>query len=61
MGQNDTIGKIELTPIPVLSSDKTNHRNDIQLFPQLFIAINTYRRYERSKQWNDTSHISSHK
>ena len=23
------------------------------------IAINTYRRYERGKQWNDTSHISS--
>ena len=23
------------------------------------IAINTYRRYERGKQWNDTSHVSS--
>ena len=23
------------------------------------IAINTYRRYELGKQWNDTSHISS--
>ena len=36
MVQNDTIGKIELTPIPVLSSNNTNHRNDIQLFLQLF-------------------------
>ena len=25
------------------------------------IAINTYRCHERSKQWNDTSHISSHR
>ena len=36
MGQNDTIGKIELIPSIVLSSEDTNHRNDIQLFPQLF-------------------------
>ena len=36
MGQNDTIGKIELIPLFVLSSDNTNSRNDIQLFLQLF-------------------------
>ena len=36
MGQNDTIGKIELNPSFVLSSDNTNYKNDIQLFPQLF-------------------------
>ena len=32
MGQNDTIGKIELNPSFVLSSDETNCKNDIQLF-----------------------------
>ena len=36
MGQNDTIGKIELNPSFVLSSDNTNYKNDIQLFPLLF-------------------------
>ena len=36
MDQSDTIGKIELIPLIVLSSKKTNHKNDIQLFPQLF-------------------------
>ena len=36
MGQNDTIGKIELNPSFVLSSDNTNCKNDIQLFHQLF-------------------------
>ena len=35
-GQNDTIGKIELNPSFVLSSDETNSKNDIQLFHQLF-------------------------
>ena len=35
MGQNDTIGKIELNPSFVLSSGNTNCKNDIQLFPQL--------------------------
>ena len=29
MGQNDTIGKIELKPSIVLSSDNTNCKNDI--------------------------------
>ena len=29
MGQNDTIGKIELNPSFVLSSDNTNYKNDI--------------------------------
>ena len=36
MGQNDTMGKIELNPPFVLSSINTNYKNDIQLFPQLF-------------------------
>ena len=36
MSQNDTIGKIELNPSFILSSDNTNYKNDIQLFPQLF-------------------------
>ena len=36
MGQNDTIGKIELNPSIILSSDNTNCKNDIQLFSQLF-------------------------
>ena len=36
MSQNDTIGKIELNPSFVLSSDNTNYKNDIQLFHQLF-------------------------
>ena len=30
MGQNDTIGKIELNSSFVLSSDNTNYKNDIQ-------------------------------
>ena len=30
MGQNDTIGKIELNPLYILSSEKTNCKNDIQ-------------------------------
>ena len=30
MSQNDTIGKIELIPLYVLSTDKTNYKNDIQ-------------------------------
>ena len=36
MGQNDTIGKIELNPSFILSSDNTNYKNDIRLFHQLF-------------------------
>ena len=66
MDQSDTIGKIELIPSFVLSSKSANSRNDIQLFPSCLmsieameITINTYKCYERSKQWNDTSHISS--
>ena len=30
MGQDDTIGKIELIPLSVLSADNTNYKNDIQ-------------------------------
>ena len=30
MGQNDTIGKIELIPFFILSSVNTNCKNDIQ-------------------------------
>ena len=45
MGQNDTIGKIELNPSFVLSSDNTNCKNDIQLFHQLFDELNVNRDY----------------
>ena len=36
MGQNDTIGKIELIPLSVLSTDNTNCENDIHKFLQQF-------------------------
>ena len=45
MSQNDTIGKIELNPSFVLSSDNTNYKNDIQLFHQLFDELSVYRDY----------------
>ena len=45
MGQNDTIGKIELKPSIVLPSDNTNCKNDIQLFLQLFDELSVYRDY----------------
>ena len=41
----DTIGKIELIPSIVLSSDNTNYKNDIQLFNQLFDELSVYRDY----------------
>ena len=45
MGQNDTVGKIELKSLIVLSSDNTNYKNDIQLFHQLFDELSVYRDY----------------
>ena len=45
MSQNDTIGKIELNPSIVLSSDNTNCKNDIQLFHLLFDELSVYRDY----------------
>ena len=36
MGQNDTIGKIELIPSSMLSEDNTNCCNDIHKFLQQF-------------------------
>ena len=36
MSQYDTIGKIELIPASVLSTDKTNCKNDIHKFLQQF-------------------------
>ena len=45
MGQNDTIGKIELNTSIILSSDNTNCKNDIQLFHQLFDELSVYRDY----------------
>ena len=36
MGQNDTIGKVELSPSSDLSSRDLNCKNDIQLFLQQF-------------------------
>ena len=41
----DTIGKIELIPSIVLSSDNTKYKNDIQLFLQLFDELSVYRDY----------------
>ena len=41
----DTIGKIELNPSFLLSSDNTNYKNDIQLFHQLFDELSVYRDY----------------
>ena len=32
MGQNDTISKIELIHLSILSTDNTNYRNDIHKF-----------------------------
>ena len=43
MGQNDTIGKIELKSCFVLLSDNTNCKNDIQLFLQLFDELRVNR------------------
>ena len=45
MGQNDTIGKIELNPSIVLSSDNTDCKNDIQLFHQLFDELSVHTDY----------------
>ena len=45
MGQNDTVGKIELKPSIVLSSDNTNCKNDIQLFHQLFDELSVHTDY----------------
>ena len=45
MGQNDTIGKIELKPSIVLSSDNTDCKNDIQLFHQLFDELSVHTDY----------------
>ena len=45
MGQNDTIGKIELNPSFILSSDETNCKNYIQLFHQLFDELCVNRDY----------------
>ena len=39
----DTIGRIELIPSIVLSSDNTNYKNIIQLFLQLFDELSVYR------------------
>ena len=50
MGQNDTIGKIELIHLSVLSTDNTNCKNDIHKFSNSLSdqestenPINTYR------------------
>ena len=45
IGQSDILLGIELTPIPVLSSVKTNCKNDIQLFHQLFNEQSVSRDY----------------
>ena len=38
--QDDIFSRIELIPSFILSGEKTNYRNDIQLFPQLFDELN---------------------
>ena len=45
MNQSDTIGKIELIPSIVLSSDNTDCKNDIQLLPQLFDELSVHTDY----------------
>ena len=45
IGQIDRLFKIELIPSFVLSSDDTNCKNDIQLFPQLFDELSVHRDY----------------
>ena len=45
MDQSDTIGKIELFPSIVLSSDNTDCKNDIQLFHQLFDELSVHTDY----------------
>ena len=44
MDQSDTIGKIELIPLSVLSSVITNYKNDIQQISQLFdeLRVNSH-------------------
>ena len=66
MGQNDTIGKIELNPSSSCQVMKLTTRMTFNCSPSCLmsyvstgITINTSRRYERSKQWNDTSQFSS--
>ena len=52
MGQNDTIGKIELNQVSVLSSRGPNYHNNIQLFPQQFenFRVNSHYKVLGEKQ-----------
>ena len=66
MGQNDTIGKIELIHLSSCQVLKLIARmtfnsssSCLMSIESMVITINTYRCYERSKQWNDTSQFSS--
>ena len=43
--QDDIFPRIELIPSFVLSSDNTNCKNDIQLFPQLFDELSVHTDY----------------
>ena len=45
MGQNDTIGKIELNPLSSCQVIILIAKNDIQLFLQLFDELSVYRDY----------------
>ena len=45
MGQNDTVGKIELNPLSSCQDDNTNCKNDIQLFHQLFDELSVHTDY----------------
>ena len=65
MGQNDTIGKIEFLQtscqVTILISRMTFNSFSSCLMSKVSIGItiNTSKCYERAKQWNDNSHISS--
>ena len=66
MSQNDTVGKIELNPLSscqviILIARMTFNCSTSCLMSLVSteITINTSRRHERSKQWNDTSQFSS--
>ena len=66
MGQNDTIGKIELNPLSscqviILIVRMTFNCSTSCLMSKesTEITINTSRCYEHAKQWNDTSQFSS--
>ena len=68
MGQNDTIGKIELIHLSscqvlkLIARMTFNSSSSCLMSKEsMEITINTSRCYERAKQWNDNSQFSSQK